>query len=88
MDVWISATPSPAVVSHGHPSEPTGARPSRQEPGWPGPGLGDSNCCHLPATNGPDPTRPHPLHSVVDVEVFPRKPEEIHDLPSDPVVAA
>jgi len=24
----------------------------------------------------------------MDVEVFPRKPEEIHDLPSDPVVAA
>ena len=33
---------------------------------------------------GPTCPRAHPFHSVVVCNVFPRKPEEIHDLPNVP----
>ena len=47
----------------------------------------DSARWQKPATYRSDPARPHPLHSEVDCEVFPCKPEEIHDSPSRSVVA-
>lgn len=48
----------------------------------------DSSRCQKLATYRSGRTRAHPLHSEEDCEVFPRKSEEIHYLPSDPVVAA
>jgi hypothetical protein len=48
---------------------------------------GDSTRWQKLATYRSDPTRAHPLHSEVDYEVFPCKPEEIHDSPSCSVVA-
>lgn len=47
----------------------------------------DSICCQKLATYSPPPSRVTPLQSGVDCEVFPCKPEELHDPPRCSVAA-